>query len=174
MHFSTKPVKGKEPAKLPEVDKVNIDQQIKRIKAQTPKNCASHGGIDCEAGKDGDGSVICMDGFKGSVLSFSKKCGQARLQVDSAKFTENYEYIELFIRNLSPVEAEGIQAYGRVRAQPKKKAFGPTKVEAYSVGEYKIPLGVRIKDIAPPFRVYSYTLKCENCDSEIQKRLKIQ
>jgi hypothetical protein len=33
--------------------------------------CSSHGGVDCSAGADYDGSVICNDGWRGSSVSYS-------------------------------------------------------------------------------------------------------
>ncbi len=32
--------------------------------------CSGHGGVDCAAGPDSDGSVICMDGWKGSSVAY--------------------------------------------------------------------------------------------------------
>ena len=32
--------------------------------------CANHGGVSCEAGADKDGSVICKDGYKRSVVQY--------------------------------------------------------------------------------------------------------
>lgn len=38
--------------------------------------CSSHGGVDCEAGRDQDGSVICKDGWRDSSCSYDEvsKC----------------------------------------------------------------------------------------------------
>ena len=176
VHFSTtKPKKNNAaPANLPQIKKVDMDQQIKRIKETTPRNCSARGGVDCESGPDKDGSVICLDGFKDSVLPFESKCGQAKLQVDSAKFSEDFSYLEVIIRNLSPVSAEGIQVLGRLKAKPRRRGVGPLKVEAYSVGEYKIPLETSVQRIAPSLRVYSYKIRCDNCSSKIQRQLKIR
>lgn len=33
--------------------------------------CSSHGGVNCSAGSDVDGSVICYDGWRNSTVSFS-------------------------------------------------------------------------------------------------------
>jgi hypothetical protein len=39
--------------------------------------CSSHGGVNCSAGADTDGSVICYDGWKNSSVAYSsmEKCG---------------------------------------------------------------------------------------------------
>lgn len=36
--------------------------------------CAQHLGVNCHAGKDTDGSVICYDGWKDSGCSYSSVC----------------------------------------------------------------------------------------------------
>lgn len=33
--------------------------------------CSHHGGVDCSAGADSDGSVICSDGWRDSSVSYS-------------------------------------------------------------------------------------------------------
>ncbi|HVM91111.1 MAG TPA: hypothetical protein VMU11_04435, partial [Verrucomicrobiae bacterium] len=39
--------------------------------------CSSHGGVDCAAGADYDGSVICYDGWTGSSVAYANmvECG---------------------------------------------------------------------------------------------------
>lgn len=32
--------------------------------------CSGHGGVNCAAGPDADGSVICADGWQGSSVSY--------------------------------------------------------------------------------------------------------
>ena len=57
--YSTKKPKAEaEVAKLPPIMRAEV-----KIPENTLESCESHGGIDCQAGPDGDGSVICMDGF---------------------------------------------------------------------------------------------------------------
>jgi len=35
-----------------------------------PGACGSHGGVDCPAGPDSDGSVICNDGYRDSSIKY--------------------------------------------------------------------------------------------------------
>jgi len=37
--------------------------------------CSYHGGVDCKAGKDGDGSVICNDGWEDSSVQYNDMVG---------------------------------------------------------------------------------------------------
>lgn len=36
--------------------------------------CSSHGGVNCAAGADSDGSVICHDGWEDSSVEYYKVC----------------------------------------------------------------------------------------------------
>ncbi|HLC20441.1 MAG TPA: hypothetical protein VJK72_05960, partial [Candidatus Nanoarchaeia archaeon] len=36
--------------------------------------CSWHNGVDCNAGSDGDGSVICHDGWRDSSVGFYSVC----------------------------------------------------------------------------------------------------
>lgn len=42
--------------------------------------CSGHGGVDCGAGRDYDGSVICSDGWRKSSVSYSSmvKCASSK------------------------------------------------------------------------------------------------
>ncbi len=37
--------------------------------------CSSHNGVNCAAGPDSDGSVICNDGWRNSSVAFCAVCG---------------------------------------------------------------------------------------------------
>ena len=62
--------------------------------------CSGHGGVDCSAGRDSDGSVICNDGWENSSVSYAsmKMCGQSstvsRPVVDSVVAPVPVEVIE--------------------------------------------------------------------------------
>lgn len=36
--------------------------------------CSHHGGVNCGAGPDSDGSVICNDGWRDSSVGYSEVC----------------------------------------------------------------------------------------------------
>lgn len=47
------------------------------IASATSGACSSHGGVNCSAGADWDGSVICYDGWRNSTVSYANMsmCG---------------------------------------------------------------------------------------------------
>lgn len=49
--------------------------------------CSGHGGVSCSAGPDRDGSVICVDGWTNSSVSYSSmvKCGGYSVPTTSVK-----------------------------------------------------------------------------------------
>lgn len=69
-HFSTSsPHPESIPAKLPPI------MREKEVKAQLRlEGCDNHGGVDCVAGSDEDGSAICKDGYRDPVTEFVKVC----------------------------------------------------------------------------------------------------
>ena len=73
--YSTKPSSNEAaPASLPTVTRENLKAKIEQIKSNTPITCEDHGGINCAAKADGDGSVICLDGFRDAVPRFNFYC----------------------------------------------------------------------------------------------------
>ena len=40
--------------------------------------CSGHGGVDCDAGSDDDGSVVCNDGWRNSSVMFDE-CSKCRI-----------------------------------------------------------------------------------------------
>ncbi len=165
VHFSTTPSSKKaKTAPLPEIKKENYEKKIGKIKSNTPKNCSTHNGIDCEAGPDSDGSVICNDGYRNAVLPFRFKCLEAKLKVASLEVEQ--KQINLTLRNNSPVAAKAVRisiSNNKFRRKQRKGLFqaeGPREVEPWSVAEYTMPL--------PPLPDFgngiSYRIRCENCN----------
>ena len=80
-HYSTTPddPRAKSQA-LPELRHENIDANIRKLQSETPESCDHHGGPDCSRGADADGSVVCLDGYRGAKLPFQFHCMEARLK----------------------------------------------------------------------------------------------
>lgn len=47
--------------------------------------CSGHGGVDCSLGQDSDGSVICVDGWRNSSVSYASmvKCAGYSVQEET-------------------------------------------------------------------------------------------
>ncbi len=191
IHYSTEPRTAKDkPAKLPNLTKIDLDKQIERIKEQTPRNCSSHGGEDCSAGADADGSVICADGYKDAILPFRFHCMQVRLEASLSVMLEGEEMpstlqqalldktktvtgILLSLRNLSGVEA--IEVMPAIRLSRKysgentaRRFIGKGKrtISAYGVESYLIPL--KTPDMPARnsmLRALMPAVSCTNCSS---------
>ena len=185
VHFSTQPNhKDAVQKALPPLQRENLDSKIKAIKDQTPDNCVQHGGIDCSRGADGDGSVICLDGYRSAVMPFQFECLEARMQseyfllLDAAKnerapHSRNLsrtlqdrkaEGFELTLRNLSGVEAKGIKVEFVIGRKEVLTAQGPETLAPFSTADYSYlfsELG-RVPPIAE-IEQSRYRVDCANC-----------
>lgn len=146
-----------ERTQLPSIIRENIDNRIDSIRQTTPKNCTAHGGEDCSQGPDGDGSVLCLDGYRDAILPFRFACLEARLSYNSLQFFDSQGKALSFndldehnaaqqissagvsVRNISNVKAEGMDV---VLLHPKKNEFialeGPLTIDPFGVGDYRI------------------------------------
>ena len=181
------------PAQLPPLTKDSIDQKIDRIRAETPANCEKHGGIDCAKGPDEDGSVVCLDGFEDAVLPFRFRCLESRLEADflllfpegeprrverqkNVSSLLEHEWpigLSIRVRNLSAVEAFGVQAEFIIPGIPRKylHAEGPAKIAPYGLAEYSIPLtGVDLPPTAEQWNGLKYRLGCTNCGAVLDRK----
>jgi hypothetical protein len=145
--YSSKPqTKGAEPAKLPNIAKARFSE------AKPDKlTCVGHGGIDCQAGADSDGSVICYDKFKDGIQRFAVSCSAAKLSIipESSKVIAGK--FALVLRNNSAVAAKGI----KISAVNNTVLDGPLELEPYGSAEYSsaqpIPRDAKIR------------IACDNC-----------
>ncbi len=184
-HYSTSPsVEKAKPADLPLLEKQDLDQRIKKIKAETPENCIAHGGVDCNAGADTDGSVLCLDGFRDAVLPYRFRCLEANIKSEMMLFYENTEQgvrhskanarsnsrrklreIRIIVRNNSAVEAFGIDVELEIPARVKivEKLSGPEKVEPYGLADYTMSFDAGTKLTVYQVSGLKHRVRCENC-----------
>lgn len=181
VHYSTEPHPEGAPAALPEIKHENSEQRIKSIRQSTPTNCEKHDSVDCQAGPDTDGSVICMDGYRDAVLVFQNHCAQARLKSDKPKvFGEKNEIltatsapvslngaqrIEVSVRNLASVKASGVEVTVSFPRLPFPiHASGPGEVDSYGFAEYTADLSpARTYLSAQNLKKMRVTIRCSNC-----------
>lgn len=127
---ATPPSLSATPAKLPELSRLSP----KESGVTGRESCRRHGGINCGAGADEDGSVICRNGFRNSLERFAFTCTTARLTI--------VEEIpgpprRVIVRNTSGVTATN----PRLSLAPGKGATveeAPTAIEPYGIGEFLI------------------------------------
>ncbi|MCB0358831.1 MAG: DUF4124 domain-containing protein [Bdellovibrionales bacterium] len=188
VHFSTSPHSpGAKRADLPELQHEDLDEKIQAIRESTPPNCLDHGGIDCSAGPDSDGSVVCLDGFREALLPHRFACSEADLSVTEVFIVDNdgqvvseleradalapvadeqwknYALV-LSLRNNSAVAAAGMEVAFALPGREFSPATGPEGVPAYGAAEYRLPLAglknlVNLRQIAKT----DYKVRCTNC-----------
>lgn len=158
VHYSSKPVHaGHEPADLPKIMKGDV-----KLTAATLVSCEPHGGVDCQAGADSDGSVICYDGFKNASPRFRFTCNSPKLELSDVSEPSKQGGFTVFIRNSKTVAAKKpTVSY----AFPDGRNFpleGPAEIAPLGVGEFifKAPPGVAVSE-KPTFAQLNVT--CENC-----------
>ena len=157
-HYSSKPsAPDAKKADLPEINRGDI-------KVAKPKlvSCSSHGGINCQAGADEDGSVICHDGFRGASARYRFTCNSPKLQITSVSDVDGLGNFIVTVRNQKSVKAVSSALIYSPEPGTVVKLNGPDEIEPYGVVDYvfepkdaDIPTG--------PISLAALTVKCGNC-----------
>jgi len=171
VHFSDKPfVKGQKKAKLPRVEKVNIEQRIKKLKKYSDKSCVNHGGIDCSQGVDeADGSVICLDGYNKTLIKFQERCTNAKLTVKTELVEKSgTTKIDVILRNESAIKAKNIRVKYKLEEfrEIEFDLEGAKEIEPYGLENYSFFSRKKL-DIKYPTRKIKgkAIVKCDNCSN---------
>ena len=121
--------------------------------------CVRRGGIDCGAGPDQDGSVICFDGYREAANRFAFSCREARLRIADVRKKEVENEYAVFVRNSSGIEAlSPIVTYSPSRRE-KRQADGPQKIAGYGVEEFRL----KVDSSEPKPDETNLSLGCTNC-----------
>ena len=149
------PTNGARPATLPRITIAPYEAKA----PAGPKSCARHGGFNCAAGNDADGSVICFDGFRDSMERFNFSCTAAKLSINEIKERDGGNTFTVFVRNLSGVDAARPVVVFRTSTKDRREITGPEKIEAYGVAEFHISL--KPFDMKP--QAANLEATCANC-----------
>ena len=178
--FSTTPPDTEAaPQSLPTIKRESSAARIQRLRSELLPTCNSHGGIECEKGPDGDGSVICRDGSRDSAEQFAEFCASVRLQIDGITVhNERGEIIEpksapdmalikearITVRNLTGIEARGVEGMLKFPRPSRSLAIqGPAKVDPYGFAEYTVDLTEARTLYLQKFLQMKPAIRCENC-----------
>jgi hypothetical protein len=132
VHYSSKaPDKKAKPANLPPI----MREKVKAVKSELV-TCDKHGGIDCSSGPDGDGSVVCLDGFKNSSTRFRFSCQTAKLEITDISEPEESGAFKVFVRNSKSVVAASPSVVFKSDLGDKARLSGPAQIEGYGVAEF--------------------------------------
>ncbi|MCB0318146.1 MAG: DUF4124 domain-containing protein [Bdellovibrionales bacterium] len=157
-HYSSSPNnENAKVAKLPEISRGDVPVPGKLL-----KTCKKHGGIDCAAGADKDGSVICYDGFKEAAARFTMSCSSPKLLISDVSKVQADGTFTVFVRNSRSVAAEGTKVFFKNSGQ-EHPMLGPSEIDAFGVAEYlwKDDPGIPILDQP---KAQNIRIACSNCD----------
>lgn len=133
IHYSNKSEKNKnaEVASLPEISKGEV-----KLPQNLLDSCSNHAGVNCQAGADSDGSVICNDGFTDSAQRFAFLCSTAKLEVSSISKVDNGGGFVVNVRNSKSVAAENPSVTYKFDSHNEFKLNGPDKIQPFEVAEF--------------------------------------
>ena len=141
IHYSTTPPRaGARPAQLPKIMRGEVKATGRKL-----ISCEKHGGINCQAGPDSDGSVVCYDGFRDASPRFRFSCSTAKLEVSDISEVSEAGGFTVFVRNSKAVAAtEAAVIFRPGEGKREEKLTGPREVEPYGVAEFTFtPRGPR-------------------------------
>ena len=159
VRFSTTPPnKNAKPAKLPPIIKREILADVPKL-----ETCSVHGGVDCQAGADTDGSVICVDGFRNAAAIHRFTCLTAKVTIADIVQNKNNPFYTVILRNEKSVKAEGVSVYFVGMPGTKAKLSGETTIEPFGVAEYILTPPDTVQKMPPKLNVTQFEIDCLNC-----------
>lgn len=157
-HYSSRPTNpAASQADLPKIMRAEV--QIPKVKLES---CKSHGGINCKAGADSDGSVICYDGFKGAAGRFRFSCNSPKLEITNVSDLTPEGNFSVFVRNSKSVKAEKASVLYKAENGQRVKLIGPENIDAFGVAEFTF----EPKDVDSPRKAVTIAqldVLCANC-----------
>lgn len=165
IHYSSKaPSKDARPAELPKITRGEV--KVNKTKNVT---CDSHGGVNCQAGTDGDGSAICSDGFKDVTTRFRFACSSPKLEItDISELTEAGNFT-IFVRNSKSVAAKKPVVSYQPDFGDKVTLTGPASVEPFGIAEFtfnyeELALKGKTLKLSKKPNAGQIDVSCENCN----------
>jgi len=132
-HYSSKSdATSAQPAKLPPITRGEVKLAKKLL-----ISCQQHGGINCQAGADSDGSVICYDGFKQASARYRFSCSSPKLEITEVSDPMPDGRFSVFVRNSKSVSASKPALYYKPEGQREVRLEGPEEIEAFGMAEFK-------------------------------------
>ena len=158
VHFTSKPpYQGAKPAKLPE-----LTRGVPNTTTKLLATCFKHGGINCQAGADTDGSVICFDGFTEASARFRFQCSTAKLEIAKIGELQPGGALTVSVRNRLSMAAKNPELVVVTKEGKEINLKGPDQIDPFGVGEFSLEpneLGVlKKKPLKQELR-----LSCLNC-----------
>ncbi|MCB0332329.1 MAG: DUF4124 domain-containing protein [Bdellovibrionales bacterium] len=158
VHFTTeKPFQEAKPVELPKL----MRGEVKLVKRNLI-SCSNHGGTDCEAGPDTDGSVICRDGFRKAHTRYRLSCHSPKLSITHVSDLTSGGSFSVIVRNEKSVKASNPAVLYRPGDGKEFQLNGPDSIEPFGLAEFFF----EPKDVDAPFikaTLADLDVKCANC-----------
>ena len=158
IHYSSKA--GQSDAKPADLPKI-MRAEVKLPKAAL-KSCSDHGGINCQAGTDKDGSVICFDGFREASARFRFSCSSPKLEIADISEPDPTGVFTVYVRNSSSVKASTPALILRPGDGKEFQLQGPQDIDPLGMGEFvfKPESNETLKD---KVTLAQLDISCANC-----------
>ena len=158
-HYSSKePFKGAKQAKLPNIMRAEV-----KVPKLAGESCTQHGGVNCPAGPDGDGSVICTDGYSGSTARFIFTCNSPKLGVMQIGDIAADGSVKVVVRNSKSVKADKPILIYKPQKGKEITVEGPEQIDGFAVAEFTLK-GAGAGFTEKP-ALEDLTISCVNCPS---------
>ena len=129
---------------------------------QQPASCYAHGGTDCAAGPDSDGSVICSDGFRAVRARYNFNCRQVKLAVNNAHYDPQLRQLKVLVRNNSQVAANNVVVYIKQKSNSKVVSNIIEKIEPFGAGDFLFNNIILLDNFRDKI-VDNLVVSCDNC-----------
>lgn len=149
--------RDEKPANLPPI--VRVDPEGKTFVRQT---CHSHGGIDCAAGPDKDGSVICYDKYKDTGERFNFSCTAPGLEIAQISKAEAPANFKVLIRNTAATDAKGVKVDFKPEIGGTFHLEGTATIKGFQSGEFLYKPLDEFHKFSPPDQSV-VAVSCSNC-----------
>lgn len=158
VHYSSAPKsRDAQQADLPPIMRGEV-----KLSSQKLVSCDKHGGINCQAGADTDGSVICYDGFRSASARFRFSCSSPKLEITDISDPGTDGTFSVFIRNSKSVAAQKPSVTLKEGEGSEIALSGPREIEAFGMGEFSLPKSAAGEIRAKP-DLSQLIVTCGNC-----------
>lgn len=158
VHYSNQqPAPHAKPHELPEIMRGEV-----KIAELAGFSCVDHGGINCQAGPDKDGSVICFDGFSEASTRFRFTCNSPKLEIAEVSEVAGDGKFTVFVRNANSVPANNVALTFTAENGEAVQLNGPAELDPFGAGEFtfKIDAG---ENAPKQVTLAQLLISCSNC-----------
>lgn len=160
-HFASRPDhQGSKPADLPPIMREKSLRARIDLPAPATSACEGKGGINCEAGPDNDGSVICADGSLEATARFRQHCFTARLTINEMSEVDESGNALIYIRNEKGIAAKGTKVIFTRENGEILEAQGPLEIAPLGLEEFRLTGLIPLLEALTPGNL---RVECENC-----------